>query len=87
MSLEAVNGEKTAGEIAQKHDMHPNRVTEQRRQLLERTIEVFAGGGAGAGTEASPDLKELHAKIGQQALEIDFLASGLTKAGLLSAKR
>ena len=26
-------------------------------------------------------------KIGQQALEIDFLAGALTKAGLLSAKR
>jgi hypothetical protein len=30
-----------------------------------------------------PDLKELHAKFGQQALEIDFLSSVLTKAGLL----
>jgi len=34
-----------------------------------------------------PDLKELHAKIGQQALEIDFLAGALGKAGLPSAKR
>jgi hypothetical protein len=33
------------------------------------------------------DLKALHAKIGQQALEIDFLGGALTKAGLLSAKR
>jgi hypothetical protein len=31
------------------------------------------------------DLGPLHAKIGQQALEIDFLESALTKAGLLSA--
>jgi transposase len=33
------------------------------------------------------DLKELHAKIGQLALENDFLAGALTKAGMLSAKR
>ena len=34
-----------------------------------------------------PDLKTLHAKIGQLTLENDFLESALTKAGLLSAKR
>ena len=33
------------------------------------------------------DLKPLHAKIGQQALEIDFLESALNKAGLLSADK
>jgi transposase len=32
-------------------------------------------------------LKALHAKIGQVALENDFLKGALTKAGLLSAKR
>ena len=32
------------------------------------------------------DLKQLHAKIGQQALEIDFLAGALSKAGMLSEK-
>jgi hypothetical protein len=32
-------------------------------------------------------MKELHAKIGQQALEIDFLSGALGKVGLLSAKR
>lgn len=87
VALEAVKGDRTIAEIAQKHDVHPNQVTEWRRQLLERAVDVFAGGGVGAATEASPDLKELHAKIGQQALEIDFLAGALTKAGLLSARR
>ena len=47
MALEAVKGDKTIAEIAQKQDVHPNQV----------------------------------------ALEIDFLAGALTKAGLLSAKR
>ena len=37
--------------------------------------------------EDGPDLKVLHTKIGQQALEIDFLSGALNKAGLLSAKR
>ena len=37
--------------------------------------------------EPPVDLKALHAKIGQLALENDFLESALSKAGLLSAKR
>jgi len=36
---------------------------------------------------ATPDLKELHAKIGQQALEIDFLAVALGRIGDASAKK
>jgi transposase len=33
------------------------------------------------------DLKVLHAKIGELALENYFLAGALSKAGMLSAKR
>jgi hypothetical protein len=43
--------------------------------------------GSQAPAEPKADEKELHAKIGRQALEIDFLAGALTKAGLLSARR
>ena len=83
VALEALKGEKTVAEIAQRHDVHPNQVTEWRRQLLERAAEVSGAGG----TPATPplDLKAPRAKIGQQALEIDSLAGALNKAGLLSA--
>lgn len=37
--------------------------------------------------EPPVDLKTLHAKIGQLALENDFLSCALGKAGLLSAKK
>ena len=44
-------------------------------------------GGEARADEPAVDLKALHAKIGQLALENDFLSGALTKAGLLSAKR
>jgi transposase-like protein len=34
VALEALKGEKTVTEIAQRFDVHPNQVTEWRRQLL-----------------------------------------------------
>jgi transposase len=85
VAIEALGEGKTIAEIAHKHDVHPNQVTEWRRQLMERAAGVFGGSVA---AEAPPvDLKALHAKIGQLTLENDFLEGALGKAGLLSAKR
>ncbi len=86
VALAALKGDKTLTEIAEHSEVHPNQVTDWKRQLLERAANVF-GGGASDKSESAPNLQELHAKIGQQALEIDFLSGALTKAGLLSAKR
>ena len=86
VALAAVKGDKTLAELAQQFDVHPNQITTWRGQLLEGAAGVFGGVAEGA---ASPpvDLKELHAKIGQLALENDFLAGALSKAGMLSGKR
>jgi len=85
VALEAIRGDKTLAELAKQYDVHPNQITDWKGQLLERAASVF--GNSDAAAEPKADMKELHAKIGQQALEIYFLAGALTKAGLLSAKR
>ena len=85
VALAAMAGDKTLAELAQRFEVHPNQITEWKRQLNERAADVFGGGGAVA--EPPVDLKALHAKIGQLTLENDFLESALTKVGLLSAKR
>ena len=85
VALAAVRGEKTLSELASQFDLHPNQITLWKVQLLERAAEVF---GAGKGPGAPPvDLKVLHAKIGELALENDFLEGALNKAGLLSERR
>jgi hypothetical protein len=37
--------------------------------------------------QAGPDLKALHAKIGEQALQIDFLSGTLDRIGNAGTKR
>ncbi len=85
VALDAIRGDKTLAELAKLHDVHPNQITDWKTMLLERAASVF--GAIDACAEPTVDLKELHAKIGQLALENDFLSGALTKAGLLSAKR
>ena len=84
MALAAVKGDKTLAELSEQFHVHPTQVTEWKQQLLARAVDVFGGMKP---TSDTPDLKTLHAKIGQLALENDFLEHALIKAGLLSAKR
>ena len=84
VALDAIRGDRTLAELAKLHDVHANQIVDWKTQLLERAASVFGGDSAAAPVV---DLKDLHAKIGQLALENDFLAGALNKAGLLSAKR
>jgi len=52
--------------------------------LLDNATSAFDGSRPAS---EAPDLKALHAKIGQQALEIDFLESALGRESGASAKR
>lgn len=83
VALAAVREDRTLAELCEAFELHPNQIAEWKRQLLERAAEVFETGAARA---EAVNLAPLHAKIGQLALENDFLEGALTKAGLLSVK-
>ena len=48
VAIEALGDGKTVAEIAQRHDVHPNQVTEWRRQLMDVERSKCVTGDAGA---------------------------------------
>jgi transposase len=87
VALAALRGDKTLADLAQQFDVHANQITQWKAQLQEGAAGVFGPEARSDAATPPIDLKSLHAKIGELALENDFLSGALSKAGLLSAKR
>ena len=84
VALAALQSDDNLTQLAQRFDIHANQIAEWRRQLLARAAVAFDAGGPDTPTV---DVKTLHAKIGQQALELDFLANALGRSPGPSGKR
>jgi transposase len=74
VALEAIKGEQTLAELAAKYSLHPNMITNWKRQAIENLAETFSTKAERNRTSDDPQIKELHAKIGQLTVERDFLA-------------
>ncbi|MBL8820772.1 MAG: transposase, partial [Planctomyces sp.] len=73
VAIAALKGDKTLAELAEKFDIHANQITQWRTQLLEGATGVFLTPAEKRET-LGPSVKDMQAKIGQLALENDFLA-------------
>lgn len=76
VALAAVRGEHTVAELAELHDIHPNQIADWKQRLVEGAQDVF-GGHAVETQNNEQEVEKLHAKIGQLAMENDFLSKVL----------
>jgi transposase len=66
------------------YEVHPTQIRQWKKQALEKLPDAMADGrNKQARDSKSVDEEKLHQKIGQQAVEIDFLKKKLRQLGLL----
>ena len=79
VALEAIKGEKTVAEMATRFVIHPNQVSDWKRQAVEGLTGVFTGKTERNDAAHEAEIKELHAKIGQLTVERDFLGKAFSR--------
>jgi transposase-like protein len=81
VGLEALIGMKTVGQIARDYQVHPVQVTQWKRVLREHLPELFEA--SRPSDEDSQELiAQLHQKIGQLTVEVDWLKKKCRQLGL-----
>lgn len=73
VALEAIKGERTLSEIASQYEVHPNQITQWKKQLLENVSSLFSKKKDPEIEELKRLTEELYKKIGQQDIELEFL--------------
>jgi len=69
LALEAAKGLKTINELASEHGVHPNQVSEWKRQLLEAGSTIFSRDGASHHREQAEREVELYEHIGRLKMD------------------
>lgn len=79
VALEAIRGERTISDLATKHQLHPNQITQWKRQAIDNLAKAFDDRVADAQVGREAEVTKLHAKIGQLVVERDFLAKAFDR--------
>ena len=73
VAREALKEHKTIAELASEYEVHPNQITQWKKQLLEALPEVFSRRRE-SDRKAEEALKDrLYRQIGQLQVELDWL--------------
>ena len=82
VGLEALLGVRTVAQIAREYQVHPTLVTQWKRVIRERLPELFETGTAGAPDERDELIGQLHRKIGELTVDLDWLKKKSKQLGL-----
>ena len=79
VALEAIKEQESLAALAEKFDLHPNQISQWKREFLNNAEQVFdSATPRSKKTEAQQREEELLKMIGQQKVELDFLKKALS---------
>lgn len=79
VALVAIRQEKTINEIASDHDVHPNQVSDWKRDAIAGLKEIFSVRRGRKKVDEAATIEALYGRIGQLTMELDWLKK---KSGL-----
>ena len=80
VAMEAVKGEATLAELASRHQVHPNQITQWKKQALDGMPAVFADKRKNGRQDKESSEDELYRQIGKLKVELEWLKK---KSGML----
>lgn len=81
VALEAIKGEKTAGEIAGEYGVHSTQIAQWKKQVMDEIPKVFSMKKQRDARKEEETRSSLYQQIGQLKVELDWVKK---KAGLTS---
>ena len=75
--LEALSERFTMSQLAEKHQLHPNQISQWKNQFLQNAESVFDKGAMSPQQKEDDKESKLLKLIGKQKVEIDFLKDAL----------
>ncbi len=73
VALEAIRGVKTLAELAEQYQVHPNQVSQWKKQLLSQAQDVFSGKNNESAKTADNLTAPLYEEIGRLKMDIKWL--------------
>ena len=73
IALEAIKGQKSINELASQYEIHPNQITQWKRQLLDSAKDIFSHGKARKKRSEEAKKDNLYQQIGKLKVELEYL--------------
>lgn len=73
VALEAAKGVKTINQIASENSLHPNQVSQWKKQLLDEGSTLFNGQQGRQPQQQAAQEAELYEQIGRLKMELEWL--------------
>jgi len=77
VAIEAIKGQKQISELAVEFGVHPNQITEWKKELLEHGADIFASAVERDTKRVEEERDDLYRTVGHQKVQIDWLKKTL----------
>ena len=73
VAIEAIKNQRTVAQIASEYGVHPNQVSQWKKQVLDQLPDLFTNQRSKSTTDSDQLVDELYRQIGQLKVELDWL--------------